>query len=528
MIKTLRLSFSLKNTYRVNSILYAIKQIPFLRRIISDNIYQIHGFKVFANVLSILWEITSVFLGKIIYFLIMIIIPLTLYKLPEEENSMVFMHIFVILTIIGAFTNSYLFNPSKDKYYAIILLGMNAREYTLVNYIYAQIKLIIGFLLCTFTFGNFVGLNWWQNILISIFPAGMKIICAAYDLNKYEQKGNVKNENKLGKILWIIIVVLLVVTYFLPILGIVLPNIVSMGIMIAGIVVGLIGLPKIIYFGHYQTMCKELLNESNIVQVDKNAQVKLQQMQVNKVISNDNSVISSKKGFAYLNDLFIKRHKKILWKSAEKITAIAFILIIVCCIAVMYFEEVKMGINNFLLNALPYFVFVMYFINRGTGFTQALFVNCDHSLLTYPFYKKPQNILELFRIRLWEIIKINLLPAFAIASGLVLLLFLSGGTDNNINYILVYFTIIALSIFFSIHYLMLYYLVQPYNAATEVKSGTYQLVISFTYFICYMMIELKLPTLYFGICTILFCILYSIVASILVYKLAPKTFCIRQ
>ena len=34
MIKTLRLSFSLKNTYRVNSILYAIRQIPLIGKIV--------------------------------------------------------------------------------------------------------------------------------------------------------------------------------------------------------------------------------------------------------------------------------------------------------------------------------------------------------------------------------------------------------------------------------------------------------------------------------------------------------------
>ncbi len=49
---------------------------------------------------------------------------------------------------------------------------------------------------------------------------------------------------------------------------------------------------------------------------------------------------------------------------------------------------------------LPYFAFIMYAINRGTGFTRALFMNCDHSLLTYSFYKKPDMVLTLFRIRL--------------------------------------------------------------------------------------------------------------------------------
>ena len=51
---------------------------------------------------------------------------------------------------------------------------------------------------------------------------------------------------------------------------------------------------------------------------------------------------------------------------------------------------------------LPYFAFIMYLINRGTSFTQALFMNCDHSLLTYSFYKQPGFVLKLFQIRLRE------------------------------------------------------------------------------------------------------------------------------
>ena len=41
MLKTLRLSFAMKNTYRVNGILYAIKQIPLIRRILPYDIYSI-------------------------------------------------------------------------------------------------------------------------------------------------------------------------------------------------------------------------------------------------------------------------------------------------------------------------------------------------------------------------------------------------------------------------------------------------------------------------------------------------------
>ena len=84
-----------------------------------------------------------------------------------------------------------------------------------------------------------------------------------------------------------------------------------------------------------------------------------------------------------------------------------------------------------------------------------------------------------------------------------------------------------MSLFFSIHYLTIYYLLQPYNAGTELKSGTYSLVLSATYLACFFMMQLRMPTLVFGMMTIVFCVLYSVVACVLVYRFAPNTFRIR-
>ena len=68
MLNTLRISFSLKNTYRVNGILYSLKQIPLLRDLLPAALYQVRGLKIFANVLSVLWELITIFLFKFIYF----------------------------------------------------------------------------------------------------------------------------------------------------------------------------------------------------------------------------------------------------------------------------------------------------------------------------------------------------------------------------------------------------------------------------------------------------------------------------
>ena len=72
MNKTLRLSFSIKNTYRVNGILFSLKQIPLLKRLLPATLYKVKGLKIFANILSVLWEIVSAFIGKFLYLATMV------------------------------------------------------------------------------------------------------------------------------------------------------------------------------------------------------------------------------------------------------------------------------------------------------------------------------------------------------------------------------------------------------------------------------------------------------------------------
>lgn len=521
MNKTLRLSFSIKNTYRVNGILFSLKQIPLLKRLLPATLYKVKGLKIFANILSVLWEIVSAFIGKFLYLATMVWGIGTFYKgLPENE---VFLHILLILTVIGSFMKTHLFNPTKDKYYAMILMKMDAREYTLINYIYSMLKIVIGFLPFMIIFGMDRGVPLWLCLILPFCIAGMKLFAAAVTLLDYERRGFGYNEKKLSKYVWGCIALLLVITYAPPAFGLAVPEMASIILFLVCIPLGAIGLKKVLTFRDYYAVNKELLSGLTS-QMDNTAKTQLTKQTNEKKISADTSITSNRQGFEYLNELFIKRHKKILWNSTKKISYVCAFLVAAVLMIVYLLPEEKSYINKIVMTWLPYFVFIMYAINRGTNFTQALFMNCDHSLLTYSFYKQPNFILRLFQIRLREIMKINAVPALVIGGGLALILFVTGGTDNPLNYVVLVVSIICMSMFFSIHYLTIYYLLQPYNAGTELKSGTYRIVLTATYIACFALMQLRMPIMLFGIMMIVFCVLYSIAASILVYRLAPKTF----
>ena len=86
----------------------------------------------------------------------------------------------------------------------------------------------------------------------------------------------------------------------------------------------------------------------------------------------------------------------------------------------------------------------------------------------------------------------------------------TGGTDNPLNYLLLFVSVMAMSAFFSVHYLTCYYLLQPYNAGTEIVGGTYKIVTWVTYIVCFMFMKLRMSTLVFGTVVTCFCLLYCV------------------
>ena len=524
MIETFITSFKLQNTYRTNSIIYSLKQLPLIKRILPNSLYKNRGLKIFANIISILWEIINIFIGKIIYILLMIFMALSWYKTNSADT---FIHLFTFLTFAGGVLNTYMLNPTKDKYYAIILMNIDARKYGLSNYYYQLIKLVVGFLPFTILFGMVAGVPLWIQIALPFFALAIKLIVMNYSIYDFRKTNKASNENLPTKIVWGFVAVCLVLAYGLPAINFVITPSIFLCVFIISIILGIYSLVKIHNFKDYRRMYKQVLTESNVYMQERKAGTQAIKDTSLKQIELDKNYTSNKSGFAYFHDLFVKRHSKILTKAVKKQSVVILGLIIAMIIGISVNDTFKSKTNEILMVYLPYFVFIMYCINRSSSVTQAMFMNCDHSMLTYRVYRTPKVILGVFKERLKTLILINLLPAILIGVGLAMVLYLSGGTDNPMNYLIIIVSIIAMSIFFSVHYLVLYYLLQPYNASTEMKSSTYKVAQALTYLVVYWFIGVRIPTFYFGIAMSIFCIGYSLISLFIAYKYAPKTFKLR-
>ena len=176
MIKTLRISFSLQNAYRVNAILYSLKQIPLVKRLLPAALYRAEGRRPSRTSCPSCGRFSPRFSGSSStsprWFAAS---GCSTRRLPASEA---FLHILLFLTVIGSFVNTKLFDPTKDKYYAMILMRMDARAYTLVNYGYLIAKAAVGFLPFAVWFGAANGLPLWFCLLLPLCIVGMKLFVA--------------------------------------------------------------------------------------------------------------------------------------------------------------------------------------------------------------------------------------------------------------------------------------------------------------------------------------------------------------
>ena len=242
-----------------------------------------------------------------------------------------------------------------------------------------------------------------------------------------------------------------------------------------------------------------------------------------KDIKIDSKKINNKNGYDFFNTIFFERHKDILLRSSRNYSIIIFIVYVVLAILCLKNSDYSKNIELFLNNRLGWFVLIMYFINRGSIVTQAMFYNCDHAMLEYNFYREPKVIVGLFKKRLETIIKINLIPSIIIGIGNITLLIIVGNY-NLFNIIFGFLFIIFLSIFFSLHYLVMYYLLQPYDKDLKVRKISYSIVSILTYYVCFKLSSISFSSFIFSIIGLLFTVVYIIIGVKLVEKKAPLTF----
>ena len=519
---TLVLQLRLHMAYRVNGVLYRLRFLNLS--------YENSFAKTLGLVLAILRELLGLLLGKLLYMAAFFAAPLLLF--PSEPPAGLYGHLLLFLTLIGGIFNSKLLDAEQDVYYAVFLLRMDARRYALSAYGYTLLKDFMGFLTSALVVGRLaLQAPLALCLLTPVLVCSVKLTAAGLELRHFHRRSILPRGEKRFSLLQGASVLLLAAAYLPPmLLGWAIPSGAAYAACGLFASCGAWGACVLVRFPSFRQVYRRIFTPDNLALLtgDTDPAAKETQAQYQSKLTLDAGPNSRKTGCARFNELFMRRNYRLLMRPARRTAVIAGAALAPGCAACLALPEIAAAINGALVPALPMMLLLMYFINRGNTVTQILFFNCDSSMLSYRFYRQPRVILGIFTARLKSLTAINLLPTAVIALGLPLLLLCSGGTDTPTDYLVLPLAILAMSVFFSVHYLVLYYLLQPYTAGLENTSFGYRLITGLTYFVCYMIYaNVHGATMAFGIGMIVFAAVYVAAALLLAYRLAPRTFKLR-
>ena len=227
-------------------------------------------------------------------------------------------------------------------------------------------------------------------------------------------------------------------------------------------------------------------------------------------------------GYALLNELFFRRHKHLIYKPVRfRLAVMTALWLAGTCLLIVLKDDMKL--TKDILELLPPFVFLSYILSISQRVCKAMFMNCDVSLLHYSYYRSREAVLVNFRLRLKKLCYYNLLLIMVLCLYMNSTVVLVGLPYTLSTLLLFDFALLCLAVFFSVHYLFVYYIFQPYNEQFDMKNPFMSILNGLVYLFCYFCMQLE-GSLLFVSGVLAATLLYIPIALLLVYRLAPKTF----
>ncbi|GCD12797.1 hypothetical protein [Clostridium tagluense] len=532
MINTFINSFKVSFVERANTFIYFLKRIPLLGKKIPDNIYKRTHAKIVIGVIREILGALGGFLGKVAYLGIMIILPAYLMTKDIAKMQPIFLHMLFFLSFVTApLIKTIIFEKTnKSAFNMITLMRADAREYYLGEIIYRNIKDFIYFVLPVIIIGLIIGFSPLKAVVLVVELIAFILIGEWVQLFIYDKIEVVLAQKWL--FMSVVIICGLALAYALPLLGLTIdfnPILFNIFVVITVLGLGVVAFTYLWRYSKYTPIAKTLLTKDNLFnkeafKTDMNfGNVKLDEKKMSKEDLNTKKY-NKKQGYEYLNSLFFLRFRRIMVGPIKGRVIFIGIVFLIGMFLVFFMPSKKGNMVMEIKKSIPMLVFIMYSMSTGERICKAMFYNCDASLLRYGYYREANVILANFTSRLKRVVILNLIPALTLCLAIACIILASGYSSELIYMMPLFLCVICLACFFSIHHLFMYYVLQPYTAQLTVKSPLFKFVNMVVYMASYICLRIKTPPYYFTAGVIITTIVYMLVALILTYRVAPRTF----
>ncbi len=538
----------LRNTINTNLILYGIRRIPIIGGLFNDDIYGIKLFKIIAFILSIQAEIFKAVFGDFCMFALLAMGTFAINYGTGCPKPVIFLYGFIVASLVNVF-NFEIFKGSLEADYAVFGMGMDAKKFIMARLTYRIAWLIISYVLFGIPAAFISGVPWFVALLIPLAGMGFDIGALALKMWIFSlrQKGFEKNNKKKD-----ISIEGTSTLVFLLVFGILMLGFAGIPVIVR-LEIGFI--PYIFYaivffvaittfftvkaigkfpYGYYRiALAGEKVKLAK--EKEKNKKANSGTAQISKDITRINqgeNVNSELKGYAYLNDIFFKRHKNIL--------SVRLLLMTLLALGVVFLGSFLIYLEVFKLHAPEKSVIrglftrhagvilpAVWSLNYTDYICHVMFANCDSVMLKYNFYKSPDALVMMYKERLISVIRANSIPAIIVAIFSVVSVLVTGGEETPFqcifNVVLVGTGLVAASAW----YLSIYYLVQPYASNLQVKSKLYSALNFVISALQFLIIFIPIPAWILCLVCVPGTLLAIYVFMMLIRVISPKTFKIR-
>ncbi|HFI0746482.1 TPA: hypothetical protein ACGOYH_001604 [Streptococcus suis] len=515
-----------------NSLLYYLRKIPLVGHKIPVNIFKRYGFKSFLFYFNIILSIPTRFFAKFFWLALHVgiaVLFLNLFRgepqftLEQEDMwTMGFVSWCYFIGIANRFLGS--FDPfiSQPDREFMTHFGLSRTTYFYSRIFLEPVLTSIYYLPALVTFCLLSG----QWIFLPLgFLTPMALSFSGQALNRFLfQKGFRYKRNGWSSA---VIGISGIIPYFLAFYyRDSLSNQLFMGLAVLLGILILVSLWTLLQpyqLNSYIEFCMDqsAITDKKIAGIVQGNEYTRQGLQMQAKLSIEKGKdLSHLSGMTYLNALLFDRYKKVLYKKVRN-WVLAVVVILAALEGIRYFLEPVTFTEDYLLQFLPLSFMIMYVASSGKVVAQMVFVNCDISMLHYPFYREAKTIIAGFNYRFLQTCKLNLI--FATSLFLVILILWRFALSLE-TILLTALLLLSLTALFSFHDLFIYYILQPFTKDMEVVNPVYKFLSGALYWVAYLNIKLDLGRHLYILLISLAMIAYVSIGYWILLKKAPQTF----
>ncbi|NQJ72683.1 hypothetical protein HO539_04980 [Streptococcus suis] len=523
------------NLYRtVNGFFYYLRKLPLIGKSIPESIFKSYSFKsalfLFLHILSV----PSRFLAKGFWLLFHFYhASFWMNILSTEEPT--FWNILPNTWLLG-FMFWFLFVGLNCRFSKVLdpVISKADREFMqnfgLAQSRFLQSQLFIEPILTTIFYLPTLIIFCLMTNQWLVFPVGLMTVLAGHltghALNRwFFEHRMLTRRNSWHTWLWGAFILVLYV------LAIIFRHQLSLGMLVPILLVQ----PFLIWFGYrylkqqtnhldYLQYCMDqsLQMDKKIFELTKGNEYTRQGLQMQAKLSiKKGKDLSHLSGMTYLNALLFDRYRSVLTKKLHfRLGCLLAIVLFIEGIRWFSKDDIEISNANY-IEGLPFAFMVMYAASMGKAVAQMVFVNCDISMLHYPFYREAKTIITGFHYRFLQTVKLN--AAFSGSLLLALIIFTRAQLPIE-TYLLTALLLLSLTALFSFHDLFIYYILQPFTKDMEVVNPVYKFLSGALYWVAYLNTQLDLGSHLYILLISLAMIAYVSIGYWILLKKAPQTF----